>query len=109
MNNQTDVKTSHELNTNAKQYSDIAQYKTSDIGLASTMILKGKKLLYMEPCNTNKKWRSDIFQFVFEKTEDIDELIMQYSTNDVKLCVTPNAFRSTLKYLKEQTSNAGRQ
>ena len=101
------MNTTHDTNKMKEKYKGMATYKTSDLALAAVMILKGKDLLYMEPYNVLKNRRNDIFQFIFEDSDDMETIVRQYSTNDVNLNVIPNAFRSTMKYLKEQTRNQG--
>ena len=99
--------TTHDLNKLKEEFEGIPKYKTSDLALAATMILKDKELLYMEPFAPMKSKRSEIYQFVFKKTDDMETIVRKYSTNDITLNVPPNAFRSTMKYLKEQTKNQG--
>ena len=101
------MSTTHDINKLKEKYEGMATYKTSDLALAAVMILKGKELLYMEPYSAMKNRRTDIFQFVFEHSDDMETIVRQYSTNNESLNVIPNAFRSTMKYLKEQTRNQG--
>jgi hypothetical protein len=84
---------------------DVKKYKTSDIALAATLVIKNKELLYIEPIKNSGQFRSDIFHFVFKDTDDREQLVQWYSTNNDNLQVTPAAFRNTLRYLKEQTKN----
>jgi len=99
------MQTTHEINKIKDKYKDVNKYKTADIALAATMMLKGKKLLYLEPLNNYRNRKPDIFHFVFQDTSDREQLVLHYSTNSEELQVIPNAFRSTMKYLKEKTKN----
>ena len=99
------MSTTHDTNQLIEKYKDIKRYKTSDIALASTMMVLKKKLLYIEPLKKTESPRGDIFHFIFEKDDDMDDIVLQYSTNSEDLTVMPNAFRSTMRYLKVMTKN----
>jgi len=99
------METTHDLNLLKEKYKDIKRYKTSDIALASTLMVLKKKLLYIEPLKKSESPRGDIFHFIFEKEEDMEDIVLKYSTNSEDLTVVPNAFRSTMRYLKVKTKN----
>ena len=101
------METTHELNQMKEKFKDIKRYKTSDIGLAATLVVLGKDLLYIEPLKTDAP-KGDFYHFIFEKSDDIDELVLKYSTNSPELSVVPNSFRSTMRYLKIKTKNTNR-
>jgi len=84
---------------------DVKKYKTSDIALASTLILFQQTLMYVEPINRKPGQRSEIFHFVFEDTQERENLVIKYSSNHDDIRVIPNAFRATMRYLKELTKN----
>jgi hypothetical protein len=67
------------------------------------MMLLDKKLLFIEPMNKKGNSGMDIYQFVFEDSDDREDIVLKYSTNSPELKVIPNAFRSTMRYLKELT------
>ena len=81
------------------------KYKTSDIALAATLILYNHDLLYIEPVNKRTGQKSDIFHFVFADADDREQLVIKYSANHDDVKVSPNAFRATMRYLKEMTKN----
>ena len=86
---------------------DAKKYKTSDIALAATLILYDHKLKYIEPVSRKPGQRSEIFHFVFEDVPDREQLVIKYSSNHPDVKVSPNAFRATMRYLKEMTKNYG--
>ena len=61
------METTHEINQMKEKYKDIKRYKTSDIALASTLMVLGKELLYIEPLKRSEAPRGDFFHFIFEK------------------------------------------
>lgn len=89
----------------AETTKDMRKYKTSDIALAATLILFDQKLLYIEPINRKPGQRSEIFHFVFQDAEMREQLVIKYSSNHEEIKVIPNAFRATMRYLKELTKN----
>jgi hypothetical protein len=100
------TETTNDLNILKEKYKDTKLYKTSDIALAATLILLGKSLLFMEPLNKKQfAPKSDIFHFVFEDDAERESIVLKFTTDSGDLKVSPNPFRSTMKYLKEQTRN----
>jgi len=98
-------KTSHETNMIKDQYKNVPRYITTDIGLAATLMVKGYKLLYIEPTLKKVTMKPDLFHFVFQDDEQREQLVLLYTTNSQDLQVVPNTFRSTMRYLKEMTKN----
>jgi len=78
-------------------------YKTSDIALATTLILHGESFLYVEPIHKRHGHKSEIFHFVFKDSENRENLVVKYSSNHEEIKVLPSAFRQTMRYLKEMT------
>ena len=93
----TEPKQTHDAN--------VKKYKTSDIALAATLILFEQELMYVEPINKKPGTRSEIFHFVFKDTPKREQLVIKYSSNNDDIRVIPNAFRATMRYLKELTKN----
>ena len=90
---------------NSTETAGVKKYKTSDIALAATLILYNHKLLFIEPVNRRSGSRSEIFHFVFEDMPDREQLVIKYSSNHPEVKVSPNAFRATMRYLKEMAKN----
>jgi hypothetical protein len=84
-------------------------YKTTDIALAATLILKQFQFRGLEPVASfsRKPGRSDLFQFVFVDSDDDTRkaIVMGYAASSDMVTVKPAEFRSTLRYLKEQARN----
>ncbi len=99
--------TSHDLDMLREKYKNMKLYKTSDIALASAMVMKSKKLLFIEPVPKKANARGEIFHFVFEDDNDRETIVLHYSTNNPELSVTPSSFRTTMRFLKEQCKNYG--
>jgi hypothetical protein len=103
--------TTHDLNMLKEKYKDVKLYKTSDIALATTLMLLNKDLLYIEPAfsGDGKRRNTEIFQFVFKDSDDREDIVLKYSTGSESLKVIPNSFRTTMRYLKGLTKNFSNQ
>ncbi len=83
-------------------------YKTSDIAIASCMILHGFTLLKLEPMSSaqkgNKKVPQNHFYFVFEDGPDREKIVMGYVGRTLK--VVPADFMDNIRRLKQATKES---
>jgi len=81
-------------------------YKTSDIAIASCLILNQTKLLKLEPMANVQKGRKVpqnhyFFVFVDDNIVKREEIVMGYLDKSLK--VVPSDFMDTIRKLKQQT------
>lgn len=101
------TETTHDIEMMKEKTKGKKVYKTSDIALASTILIKEHDMLSIEPVPKKPNSRGDIFHFVFEDWDGREKMVLEYSTNNPNLQVPPNTFRNTMRLLKEQCKNYG--